>query len=167
MAVLLGVVVLMTALVIAGVAAGVRFAPDSREQAQLAERDNVWTHVPSAMRETSRFTGLADAAWVPHLGSTEHLSSANVGRYYRTNEARSEALARWDRTAAAAGWRLTSSSCDALYGPEARYEKTLGRWSASLTTSFGVADYLLVVISFPYVIPATPATIGAGVPACK
>lgn len=166
MAVLLGVVVLLTAFVIIGVAAGVRFAPDSREQARLAERDTLWTHVPAAMRETSRFTGLADAAWVPQLGSTAHLSSANVGRYYGTNEARSEALARWDQTAAAAGWRLTLSSCHALYDPELRYEKTLGRWSASLTTSF-VGDYLFVVISFPYVIPATPATIGAGLPACK
>jgi hypothetical protein len=164
--VLLGVVVVLTALVIAGVAAGVRFAPDSRDQARLAERDTLWTHVPSAMRESSRFTGLADAAWVPQLGSTSHLSSASVGRYYATNEPHSEALARWDQAAAAAGWRLTLSSCHALHDPELGYEKMLGRWSASLTTSF-VGDYLFVVISFPYMIPATPATLGAGLPACK
>ena len=165
MAVTLGCAVAIAALVVVGIASGVRFAPHSREQASLAKRDAVWARVPSGMHESGRFTHLADAAWVPPTGTGRHPSTV-VGHYYQTNQASRDALVAWDGVATGAGWRPISSGCTLFSQPELVYEKTMGGWRALLTASFDAAHNLLIEIRLPETAGATASTIPAGVPAC-
>lgn len=100
-------------------------APESSDQARVAERDSVWKN-PAATFVERRYVVRADAAWVPWGNHT-----TTVGRWYReTGSDFAADRAEWLVVAARAGWTPSAEP-----GCAGHFIKKLGKWMALLTVA--------------------------------
>ena len=133
--------VCVSVVVVVFVAVQGRFVAGSRGDIRAAESDALWTRVPSAAHETSRFAARADAAWVPWSNPV-----TGVGRYYPAVAGAVTPPPAWDVAATSAGWNADRAPC----GPGVRvFTKTLHAKQARLTVELNpTGTYVLAVITF-------------------
>jgi hypothetical protein len=121
-----------------------RFAPESRSEARLAQHDALWAHTPDGMEESFRHVGLIDARWLPVRNGDKTV----VQRAYRYRGAIDSALEGWDRAARASQWTFASSMCNTFSKRVLIYTKPLGRWTATLHVQQELSDGDLGVLMF-------------------